>query len=322
MKLSRRTILASSLSSLLVGGSASAAAPPVRIGILKFGTAAWELDVIRRHELDKQHDVAIDAVELATSQATQIALQGGSVDMILQDWLFVANQRAQGADLTFSPFSSALGALIAPADSKIAGVKDLAGARLGIAGSPIDKSWLILRAYASKSFGLDLDQAAEKSFGAPPLLAQQLAAGHLDAVLTYWPFAAKAEAAGARRILGVEDAVHGLGIAETIPFVGYVFSATWARSNAPALAGLLAASHAARELLASSDDEWTALAPVTGAANPAELARLRDAYRAGIVRDWGDAEKEAAARLYAIMAEIGGAALVGQAKTIPPGTFW
>ena len=59
-------------------------------------------------------------------------------------------------------------------------------------------------------------------------------AGRLDALLTYWPFAAKAEADGARRILAVEDAVSALGIGAGVPYIGYTFAQHWAEQN-PAL---------------------------------------------------------------------------------------
>ncbi len=148
--------------------------------------------------------------------------------MIVVDWLWVARQRASGADWSSVPFSDAVGALIVPPDSPVHEVPDLAGRALGIAGSPLDKSWLILRAYASQRYGIDLNAVANKSFGPPPLLAEQMKAGRLDALLTYWQFAAKAEAAGARRLLAVEDAVAALGVSSGVPL-----SAIRSRSAGP-----------------------------------------------------------------------------------------
>ena len=320
--ISRRSFIAAAAVSALPGPSLAARSANVHVGTLRFGTASWEIDLIVRDGLDKAHGIAIEAVELATNQATQVALQAGRVDMILVDWLFVTRQRADGADWTFAPFSTSVGALVAPANSPIKTIADLKGVRLGIAGSPLDKSWLIMQAYAKRKHGLDLDGSVTKNFGAPPLLAQQLQAGQLDAVLTYWPFAAKAEAAGMRRILAVEDAVRGLGIEASVPFVGYVFSTAWANRNRATIDGFLAASHEAGERLAQSDAEWLKLRPLMGAADDREFEKLRDAYRRGILRRWGEPEKMAAAQLYEIMAQIGGADLVGPSSQIAPGTFW
>ena len=292
------------------------------MGVLRFGTVSWELDTIRRHGLDAANGVAIQPTEFAAAQATQVALQAGSVDVTAQDWTWVARQRADGADWTYLTFSTAIGALLAPQGSPVAAVTDLPGKRLGIAGSPLDKSWLILRAYAAKAHGIDLDKTAQKTFGPPPLLAEQARAGRLDAVLTFWPFAARALAGGATKVLAMEDAVRGLGIEGEVPVAGYVFSDRWANANRAAIDGLQAASRAARDILAKSDDEWQQLRPLTGAADAAELEHLKTYYRSGIPRA-GQADPAAtAAKLFAILAEIGGPPLVGSAKELPAGTFW
>jgi NitT/TauT family transport system substrate-binding protein len=314
--------LAAALIALLAAAHATAAeAPLLRLAVLKFGTVSWELDVMRQHGLDAAEGIAIEAVELAGTPATQVALQAGRVDMIVSDWLWVSRQRADGADWSFVPFSTALGALVTTPQSPIRSLADLRGRRLGIAGSAIDKSWLILRLLAQERHGFDLERETEKSFGAPPLLDEQLAAGRLDAVLTYWPAAAKLEAHGMRPVLEMSDALKALGFAEPPPMVGYVVSDRWAAQHGELLQGFWRATQQARDRLAADDGEWRRIAPLTGARDAAELERLRDAFRAGIPRHWGDAERAEAERLYRLLAEVGGPALVGAAKTLAPGTF-
>jgi NitT/TauT family transport system substrate-binding protein len=321
MRMARRTLLGAAVSATAMPMRA-APLPPIRVGVLRFGTVSWEIDVIRHHALDVAASIAIEPVELATAQAAQVALQSGQVDMIVVDWLWVARQRGSGADWSFVPFSNAVGALIAPADSPVRDVPDLAGRTLGIAGSPLDKSWLILRAYASQRYGIDLDSKTSRQFGPPPLLAEQMQAGRLDALLTYWTFAAKAQAAGARRILAVEDAVGAMGIPAGVPYIGYTFAERWAGRNPALIDGLVTASRRARGILLTSDAEWQRVKPLTGAADDAELERLRDWYRHGIPISWGDPERRAAAQLFELLARIGGQDLVGPISAVPPGTFW
>jgi NitT/TauT family transport system substrate-binding protein len=297
------------------------AEPVIRVGSLRYGTLSWELDVIAQHGLSGKHGIRIETLELAGGPAGQLALQAGRVDMILSDWLWVSRQRASGADLKFVPFSSAIGSLIVPKSSTVHNVPDLAGQRVGIAGSAIDKSWLVLQLYARSHFGFDIDRNVDKSFGAPPLLNEELEAGRLDAVLTYWPFAAKLEARGMQPVLTIGDALAGLGITRDLPLTGYVFFADWAAENRTALDGFLAASREAKTILDKSDAEWERIAPLTGARDAAELARLRDAYRQGIPRRWTAEETDAATRLYQLLAEIGGSALVGPSRELAPGTF-
>jgi NitT/TauT family transport system substrate-binding protein len=299
--------------------AAAESIPFIRIGVLKFGTVSWMLDVLRRHELDRAERVRIEIVELATNQATQIALQAGRVDVVVGDLLWVARQRASGADWAFVPYSTALGAVLVPERSPLRMLEDLVGRRLGIAGTPLDKSWLLLRLLSMRRGGRDLDQLAEKSFGAPPLIAEQLAAGRLDAVLTYWQFAARLEARGARRLIGMEEVMRELGVDEPVALVGYIVSERWAAANRVGFEAFLAAARRAEGILASSDAEWRAIAGLTGAADDAELGRLREAFRTGIPKQ--QAARGAAERLYELLAGIGGGALAGSSPTLPAGTF-
>jgi NitT/TauT family transport system substrate-binding protein len=309
MRIARRALVGMTLATAAVR-SAAAQAPPVRVGVLRYGTVSWEVDVIRHHALDAAAHITVVPVELAAAPAAQVALQAGQVDMIVVDWLWVARQRGAGADWTFVPFSNAVGALIAPDASPVHGLPDLTGRALGIAGSPLDKSWLILRAYAKQRYGIDLDVVANKSFGPPPLLNEQMKAGRLDALLTYWPFAAKAEA------------VSALGIGAGVPYIGYTFSQHWAEQNPALIDGFVAASRQARAILATSDAEWQRIKPMTGAATDAEMERLRDWYRHGIPGNWGEPERHAAAQLFELLAKVGGPDLVGPISTVPSGTFW
>src|SRR5215203_6051511 len=142
----------------------------MRIGLLRFGTVAWEIDTIRHEGLDRQHGIALKSVEFASNEAAKVALLAGAVDMIVTDWPWVARQRGEGAAFSFIPYSKAVGTVMIPHDSPIRHLGDLKGRRIGVAGGPLDKSWLLLRAYAQKELGVDLAGASEPVFGASPLL--------------------------------------------------------------------------------------------------------------------------------------------------------
>lgn len=296
------------------------AAAPIRVGTLRFGSLSWELDVMREHALIR--GFALETIEFAAGPASQIALQAGRVDVVLQDWLWVSRQRAAGADWTLEPVPAPLGAVLVPGSSPVQHPADLAGRRLGIAGGPLDKSWLLLRLYGTRVVGVDFDTAVDKSFGPPPLLAEQLAAGRLDAVLTYWPFAARGEAAGQRAILTMEDVLTALGLPGKLPMLGFVFSERWAMQNQVALKAFLNAAQEARAILSRSDVEWQRIASLTAARGAGELDRLRDWYRRGLSSETDAASQSAAARLYDLFAAVGGPALVGPAPHLSAGTFW
>ena len=85
--------------------------------------------------------------------------------------------------------------------------------------------------------------------------------------------------------------------------------------------GFVKASAQAKDLLAKSDEEWLRLAPIVRAEGK-ELEELRDRYREGIPERPVAEEEADAAKLYRVLAEIGGEKLVGNAPEMAPGTFW
>jgi NitT/TauT family transport system substrate-binding protein len=294
---------------------------PVRVGLLKFGTVAWELDTLRHHGLDRRHGLDVMPVEFATNEAAKVALQAGAVDLIVTDWPWVARQRAEGADFSFVPYSKAVGSLLVRNGSGIVDLRGLEAKRIGVAGGPLDKSWILLRALVRKEQGSDLAETAVPVFGAPPLLNEEFARGRLDAVLTYWHYAARLEAAGAAPLLTVADIARRLGIEGDVPMLGYAFRESWAVGAGRTLQDFVAASREAKAALAGSAAEWSRLAPHVGTSDPAILAALQEGYRAGIPTRWGDVERSSAAGLHAILRAIGGEKLMGRARSLE-GTFW
>src|SRR5918996_2492378 len=294
----------------------------VRIGVLKFGTVNWELDVIQQHGLDAEEGFTLEVTDFASNDAADIALMGEAVDGIVEDWLWVSRQRAERVPLTFIPYSSSVGALVVPADGGIDTLADLDGKRLGIAGGPLDKSWLLIQAVAKEEEHLDLAEGAELVYGAPPLLAEKFKSGELDAVINYWHYAARLEAEGHKRLLDVTEAQESLGVPADTPQLGYVFREEWADQHAGLVKAFARASQAAKAIMDESDEEWERLRPLTQAENDAALDALKRRYREGIVRSWGEQERQAAGKLYGVLAELGGEELVGSSPVLVDGTFW
>jgi NitT/TauT family transport system substrate-binding protein len=293
----------------------------IRLAVQRTGTLAWELDVIRAHGLDRKFDLAIETVELASTEAGKIALKGGSADLMLSDWLWVARERSLGDNLVFYPSSSTLGAVMVPAHSSIREIAGLRGKTLAVAGGPLDKSWLLLQALARRS-GLDLKKQATVVYGAPPLLSEKALQGEIDATLTFWNFCADLESKGYRRAIAMDDVVRGLGASGPVALVGYTFDGTWAMRNRSTVERFLAAARQAKDILASSQPEWQRLAPRIRISDATALAIYRQRYGEGIVRrPLADEEADARA-LYLVLAAIGGAELVGPARELPAGTFY
>jgi NitT/TauT family transport system substrate-binding protein len=304
-----------------IAATAAQAADRIRIAAQKTGTLAWELEIIKAHGLDKKAGLELDTMELASTEAGKIALKGGSADLILSDWLWVARERGLGGTLTFHPYSSTLGAVMVPPQSSIRTISDLKGKKLAVAGGPIDKSWLLLQALARRS-GLDLRKEATLAYGAPPLLTQKALQGEHDATLTFWNFCAELEAKGFKRAIAMDEVMKGLGAKDAVSIVGYVFDEAWAAKNRSAVERFLQVTHEAKKILATSDAEWHRLAPRIGTTDTATLAIYRQRYLDGLPRRAAAEEAEDAHALYLVLAEIGGADLVGPAKALDPATFY
>lgn len=310
------------LLALAPGLNLNAADNVVRVGVLKFGTVNWELSALKDNELDSKHGIDLEIVPYASGDATDIALQGGEVDIIVSDWLWVSRQRAAGADFTMSPYSSSVGAIMVPGDSPANSLADLKGMKIGVAGGPLDKSWLLLQGLAKQAHDLDLPGENEIVFGAPPLLAEKAKDGELDAVLNFWHYCARLEAEGFRELVSAEEASSALGAQGALSSIGYVFGEKWAKETGLA-DKFLAASRETKMLLESSDEEWQKLSGAKVIKDgPEALLRLRDRYRAGIPRRNLQDEIADTQVIYKVLVELGGKKLVGDAPELVPGTFW
>ena len=320
----RRTLLALAAGAgLLLSLPAVAAEPGVlKVGVLKFGTVNWELDVIKHHKLDEREGFTLEVQPFGGNDAADVALMGDAVDAIVEDFLFVSRQRADGVPLTWIPYSSSIGALMVKADGPVQGLADLKGRRIGVAGGPLDKGWLMLQAFGREKGGIDLAKDAEPVFGAPPLLTEKFKSGELDAVLNYWHFAARLEAEGSRRLIEGGQVQEAFGVPASTPQLGYVLKQRFADENAALVESFARATRAAKELMKTSDAEWRRLMPVTRAESDAVQDAFMRRYREGIVESWGEKERQAAADLFRVLAKLGGEKLVGKGETLAPGTFW
>jgi len=301
--------------------SSAFAADRIRVAAQRTGTLAWELEILKAHGFDRQAGINIETTELASTEAGKVALESGSVDLMLSDWLWVTRERALGDDVVFYPYSNALGAVMVAANSPIRGIADLKGKKLAVAGGPLDKSWLLLRALARKS-DVELKTQADIVYGAPPLLQQKALQGETDATLTFWNFCAELEANGMRRAVAMDDVVKGLGATGPVAMVGYVFNGNWAQRNRSLLDRFFAATRQAKEILVQSPDEWQRLAPRISASGTSALDVYRQRYLEGIPRRPLGAEVADARTLYDVLAKIGGVDLVGPARELDPGTFY
>lgn len=324
ISLSRRNLLAALAMLPLVmcpfAASAQSDLPVIRAATLKIGTVNWELDTITQHGFDVANGFRLEMQPYADNGATRVAVAGGEADMFVADWIWVAQQRAAGRDYVFIPYSKAVGGLVVSKDSPAQTLADLAGLKIGIAGGPVDKSWLILQAYAKQEYGMDLAAETEQVYGAPPLIMKSAFSGEIDGAINFWHFLAKMKAGGMRQLISVDEASVALGLDPDVPLLGYVLRESFIAENPGIAKALYSASRNAKDLLGSDDAAWDDIRPQMNASNDAQYETLREDFRAGIP-DPGSVNTESAGQMLQLMAELGGEQLVGKATTLPEGLF-
>lgn len=306
---------------LLVGATPALTAETLRVGLQTTGTFAWQLDVIRRHGLAASAGLDLKISEFASPDAGKLALNSGSVDLAVVDWLWVARARALGAKLQFYPYSSAVGSVMVKSDSPLRNIGDLKGRVLAVAGGPLDKSWLIVRAAGMRQ-GIDLKRDASLAYGAPPLIFQKLQQSEVDASLNFWNFCARLEAMGYRHLLDVRDAETALGLSQPVALVGYGFSEEFAARRKSTIDRFIAIAEKANDIMLRSDQEWEALRPLMNAEDEWIFKAYRDRTREGIPRRPIEAEEADARALFSALSSIGGPELVGPLQELDPGLYY
>ena len=294
----------------------------LNIGLLKWGSVNWEMNIIEHNKLDKKNNVIIKKKFFSTKNAAAIALQGKAVDVIVTDWIWVSRQKAENKSYFFYPHSMSVGGIIVKHDSEIIDLNTLKNKKLGIAGSSIDKSWLLFRAYSKKKMAVDPINFLKPIYAAPPLLNEFIERNEIDAVLNYWHYNARLKSKGYRELISVENILKDLGIKTKIPAFGWVFSEKFGKENKNLINNFLKASKEAKRIMLSSDNEWERIFPLTKANDRTTLINLRDAYRNGIPLSFGNNEIEETKKVFKILAEYGGRNLVGKKNEISPGIFW
>ncbi|SFT09286.1 NitT/TauT family transport system substrate-binding protein [Sulfitobacter marinus] len=294
--------------------------PSLRAAVLKIGTLNWELATISANGFDRKHGFILEVRPFADNGATRIAVEGNEADMAVADWIWVARQRAAGKDYVFIPYSKAVGGIVVPQSSGATTLKDLRGGKIGIAGGPLDKSWLILRAYAQQTYGVDLKAETEQVFGAPPLIFKTAIGGDYAGAINFWHFLAKSKASGMRELISVQEAGAALGLDANTPLLGYYMKDSFLAQHPGLAQSFFNASRDAKDLLASSDAAWEAIRPIMNASTDAQFDQLRADWVAGIP-DRAPVNPASVDKMLTLMNTLGGAELVGKATSMPPGLF-
>ncbi|WP_422732746.1 ABC transporter substrate-binding protein [Marinobacter azerbaijanicus] len=168
-----------------------------------------------------------------------------------------------------------------PEDSYIRSVADLAGKRIGVAGGPDSKGWILLQKVAEQQGG-SLTESADVQFAAPPLLSQALKRDQVDVIVTYWHFAARLMGEGGwRSAFGMADLLTAMNLDPNLPVLGYVFPADWAEDHRSLVDDFAASLRQAKAELAQDESHWQRLRPLMGNPQDGIFQALKEGFIAG-----------------------------------------
>ena len=145
-----------------------------------------------------------------------------------------------------------------------------------------------------------------------------------QAAMNFWHFNVRARLAGMEQVISVKDMLAELGVSKQPPLLGWVFSEKVAKNKKEEIKRFMDASFATKDLLLTDDAIWDKIRPSMRGAEEDDVlfTALRDAYRAGIVTSYAEADVQAATETFALLAKYGGADAIGDKPDLAPGTFW
>ncbi len=304
---------------ILTGKTVSADTPTVRISVLKFGTVMWELETIKRYRLDTKNGFNLEINPVANKQAAAILLQTGDTDAIVSDWLWAARQWEKRR-FAVLPYSSAVGGIIV-SDPKISTVADLKGKRIAVAGGPLDKNWLLLRAFAKQQYNFDPLNAADIVFASPPIVHQKMLLGEFDAAINFWHYLARAKAKGLRFLATTDEMSLAAGLDNNAPLLAYIFKHDWAQKHPDLVRSFATSSRAAKLILASDNAAWEALKPRMKLKAEKEFEELRAGFLAGIPNADGWPKLSAMQSIHSFLKNNGGEKLIGNTQRLSSQMF-
>jgi len=294
--------------------------PVLRIAVLKFGTVIWELETIKRFGIDEKFGFTLHIQPIAGKQAAAVMLQSGETDSIVSDWIWAARQWQSERKFVALPYSKAVGGVVVR-DPSLNSVADLRDRRIAVAGGPLDKNWLMIRAFTRNRHGFDLNDTADIVYASPPIVYRKMLAGEFDAAINFWPYLARSRARGMRFLTTTGEMIKAANLAEDIPLLVYLFPQKWAQKNRKLIDAFANSSRSAKARLRQDKAAWDELRPRMKATGDKEFDVLKTDFIAGIpaTGSWPEMSKMQA--WLDFLRQNGGAKLVGSAVQLSSDMF-
>lgn len=310
------------LMAVVAGAAFAQGTITLKVGLESTGTFQWVVYAMQHYGLDKQYGIELQPQKYATKQASRLALQEGNVDIVVDDFIGVVQDRLNNIPVwAVYPYSKATGGVVVRADGPIHSIADLKGKTIA-AASLGDKSLLILRALTTSKYGFDPQVDGKVLAASPPLMMQLLSSGKIDAAIPYWHFVARMVGTGDyRNIMNVTDMLGQLGMRTDLPILVVV-----AREKADpnGVRKFLAALKAteARMKADSMSGVWQDILDkgLYSLPDPSLFPSVRQRWEAGLPEAWNQDVIDGLVTLVNQLVSVAGADVVG-VNELPPDAF-
>ncbi|MFB6102249.1 MAG: ABC transporter substrate-binding protein [Haloplanus sp.] len=303
--------------------------PVMRARFEHNGSPRYLLYTIKRFGFDRDHGFHLD-VELVSDaledgiETVEAQLQEGHADLIDIDYISIARERAEGADIVaFHPYGRTVGGLVAPAGTDIEGLEDLSGHRIGVVRR-LDKNWILTRAACREFHDFDPDETATPvEAGSKVELTRMIREGDVDAGFQFWQIIPELTETGPyENVLPVSDLVQRLSETDNkLPLAAFLTSETYLDEERETVRAFTDAYRDAVDRLRTDDDLWEEISEkLMTYDDPAVMRAVRDGWREMVVSDWDEESVDGMYRLFDHLKSVAGAEALG-VDEIPDGTF-
>jgi len=303
--------------------------PTMRARFEHNGSPRYLLYTIKRFGFDRDHGFNLD-VQLVSDaledgiETVEAQLQEGAADLIDIDYISIARERADGADIVaFHPYGRTVGGLVAPEDSDIDGLADLSGQRIGVVRR-LDKNWILTRAACREYHGFDPDETATPvEAGSKVELTRMIREGEVDAGFQFWQIIPEITETGPyENVLPVSELVQRLSETEDkLPLAAFLTSETYLDERRETVRAFTEAYRDAVDRLLTDDEIWEEISEKLMTYDDPDVMRaVRDGWRDMVVRDWDAEHVDGMYRLFDHLKSVAGAEALG-VEEIPEGTF-
>jgi NitT/TauT family transport system substrate-binding protein len=303
--------------------------PTMRARFEHNGSPRYLLYTIKRFGFDRDHGFHLD-VQLVSDaledgiETVEAQLQEGHADLIDIDYISIARERAEGADIVaFHPYGRTVGGLVAPEDSDIEGLADLSGKRIGVVRR-LDKNWILTRAACREYHDFDPDETATPvEAGSKVELTRMIREGEVDAGFQFWQIIPEITETGPyENVLPVSDLVQRLSETDNkLPIAAFLTSGDYLDEQTETVRAFADAYRDAVDKLVADDDIWAEISEqLMSYDDPDVMRAVRDGWRDMVVRDWDEESVDGMYRLFDHLKSVAGAEALG-VEEIPEGTF-